>query len=80
MRFLLRSAVGKTAKSKRSHYQFEVFVCVSLISMHMQIIVRMRSIGVLMLALKKVTFGFAVAARSVFVRLNLFTVAPLLLV
>ncbi len=30
-----------------SHYQFKVFVCVSLISGRMRIIARMRSIGVL---------------------------------
>ena len=37
----------RPAKSNKSHYQFKVFVCVSVISRRMQIIARMRSIGVL---------------------------------
>ncbi len=32
-------------KSSKSHYQSEVFVCVSVISRHMRIIALMRSIG-----------------------------------
>ncbi len=36
-----------TEKSNKSHYQFTVFVCVSVISGRRRIIVRMRSIGVL---------------------------------
>ncbi len=43
------SALPSAAKSIRSHYQFYVFVCVSLISGRMRIIARMRSIGVLLL-------------------------------
>ncbi len=39
------SALLVAAKSNRSHYQSKVFVCVSLISGHMRIISRMRSIG-----------------------------------
>ena len=33
------------AKSNKSHYQSEVFMCVSVISRHMRIIVRMQSIN-----------------------------------
>ncbi len=42
------SALPSAAKSKKSHYQFKVFVCVSVISGSMRIIARMRSIGVLL--------------------------------
>ncbi len=42
------SALPSAAKSNKSHYQFKVFVCVSVISGRMPIIVRMRSIDVLM--------------------------------
>ena len=45
-------ALPSAAKSNRSHYQFKVFVCVSLISGRMRIIVRMRSIGVLIYCIK----------------------------
>ncbi len=38
-------ALPSAAKSNTSHYQFKVFVCVSVISWHMRIIARMRSIG-----------------------------------
>ncbi len=41
------SALPSAAKSNRSHYQFKVFVCVSLISGRIRIIARMRSIAVL---------------------------------
>ena len=41
------SALPSAAKSKRSHYQSEVFVCVSVISWRIRIIARMRSIAVL---------------------------------
>ncbi len=41
------SALPSAEKGNRSHYQFKVFVCVSLISGRMRIIARMRSIGVL---------------------------------
>ncbi len=43
------SALPSAAKSKRSHYQFEVFVCVSLISGRTWVIAWMRSIGVLII-------------------------------
>ncbi len=43
------SALPSAAKSNKSHYQFKVFVCVSVISGHMRIIASMRSIGVLIL-------------------------------
>ncbi len=43
------SALPSAAKSKKSHYQFKLFVCVSVISGRMRIISQMRSIGVLML-------------------------------
>ncbi len=39
------SALPSAAKSNKSHYQSEVFVCVSVINRHMRIIARMRSIG-----------------------------------
>ncbi len=39
------SALPSAAKSHRSHYQFKVFVCVSVISGRILIITRMRSIG-----------------------------------
>ena len=39
------SALPSTAKSNKSHYQSEVFVCLSVISPRMGIIARMRSIG-----------------------------------
>ena len=41
------SALPRAAKSIKSHYQFKVFVCVSVISGRMRIIARRRSIGVL---------------------------------
>ncbi len=41
------SALPSAEKGNRSHYQFKVFVCVSLITGHMRIIARMRSICVL---------------------------------
>ncbi len=41
------SALPSAAMSNKSHYQFKVFVCLSVISRRMQIIARMRSIGVL---------------------------------
>ncbi len=41
------SALPSAAKSNKSHYQFKVFLCVSLISGRMRIIVRMRSTSVL---------------------------------
>ncbi len=41
------SALPHAAKSNKSHYQFKVFVCVSVISERMQILARMQSIGVL---------------------------------
>ncbi len=43
------SALPSAGKSNKSHYQFKVFVCVSVISGRMRIIARMRSIGVLIL-------------------------------
>ncbi len=43
------SALPCAAKSNKSHYQFKVFVCVSVISGRMRIIVQRRSIGVLIL-------------------------------
>ena len=39
------SALPSALKSNNSHYQSEVFVCVSVISRRMRIIARMRSIG-----------------------------------
>ncbi len=39
------SALPSAAKGNKSHYQSKVFVCVSVISRHMRIIARMRSIG-----------------------------------
>ena len=42
------SALPSAAKSNKSH-QFKVYVCVSVISGHMRIVTRMRSIGVLIL-------------------------------
>ena len=39
------SALPSAAKGNKSHYQFKVFVCVSVVSRHMRIIARMRSIG-----------------------------------
>ena len=39
------SALPSAAKSITSHYQYKVFVCVSVISGRMRIIARMRSIG-----------------------------------
>ena len=39
------SALPSAAKSNWSHYSLEVFVCVSVISWHMRVIARMRSIG-----------------------------------
>ncbi len=45
-----------SAKSNKSHYQFKVFVCVSVISGRMWIITRMRSIGVLILHDSIMTF------------------------
>ncbi len=39
------SALPSATKSNKSHYQHEVFVCVSVISWRMRIIARMRSIG-----------------------------------
>ena len=39
------SALLSAAKRNRCHYQSKVFVCVSVISGHMLIIARMRSIG-----------------------------------
>ena len=39
------SALPNAAKSYKSHYQSEVFVCVSVISWCMRIIARMWSIG-----------------------------------
>ncbi len=47
------SALPSAAKSNKSHYQFKVFVCVSVISGRMRIIARMRSIGVLMIYYNK---------------------------
>ncbi len=41
------SALPSATKSNKSHYQFKVFVCVSVISGHTQIIARMWTIGVL---------------------------------
>ncbi len=41
------SALPSAAKSNKSHYQFKVFVCVSVISGRMRIITRMRSVSVL---------------------------------
>ncbi len=41
------SALPSAAKSNKSHYEFKVFVCVSVISGRKWIITRMRSIGVL---------------------------------
>ncbi len=41
------SALPSAAKSNKSHFQFKVFVFVSLISGRMRISARMRSIGVL---------------------------------
>ncbi len=41
----VHTALLSAAKSNRSHYQFEVFVCVSVISWRMRIIARMWSIG-----------------------------------
>ncbi len=38
-----------SSKSNKSHCQCKVFVCVSVISGHMRIIARMRSIGVLIM-------------------------------
>ncbi len=38
-------SAAKSAKSNKSHYQSNVFVCVSLISGRMKIIARMRSIS-----------------------------------
>ncbi len=40
-------ALPSAAKSNKSHYQFQVFVCVSVISGCLRIIARMWSIGVL---------------------------------
>ncbi len=55
----------------KSHYQFEVFVCVSVISGRVQIIARMRSISVFILApldaneaVEKVCMGFRVACTD----------------
>ena len=39
------SALPSAAKSNRSHYQFKVFVCVSVISRRVRIIARKWSIG-----------------------------------
>ncbi len=39
------STLPSAAKSNKSHYQSKVFVCVSVISWHMWIILQMRSIG-----------------------------------
>ncbi len=39
------SALPSAVKSNKRHYQSKVFVCVSIISWHMLIIARMRSIG-----------------------------------
>ena len=39
------SAFLSAVKSNKNHYQSKVFVCVSIISGHMRIIVRMQSIG-----------------------------------
>ncbi len=41
------SALPSAAKSNKSHYQYKVFVCVSVIIGRVRIIARMRSIGVL---------------------------------
>ncbi len=41
------SALPSAEKGNRSHYQFKVFVCVSVISGCMRIIARIWSIGVL---------------------------------
>ncbi len=43
------SALPSAAKSNKNHYQFKVFVCVSVISGRRRIITQMRSIGVLIL-------------------------------
>ena len=43
--------------TNRSHYQSEVFVCVSVISKHIRIIVRMRSIGVLIFLERELITG-----------------------
>ncbi len=45
------SALPSAAKGNKSHYQFKVFVCASVISGRMRIIARMRSIGVLIIML-----------------------------
>ena len=39
------SALLSAVKSNKSHYQSEMFVCVSVTSGHMQIIARMQSSG-----------------------------------
>ncbi len=39
------SALSSAAKSKRSHYQSKVIVCVSVISRHVRLIARRQSIG-----------------------------------
>ena len=39
------SALPSAVKSNKNHYQYKVFVCVSIISRRMRIIARMRSIG-----------------------------------
>ncbi len=41
------SALPSAGKGNRSHYKYKVFVCVSLISGRMRIIVCMRSISIL---------------------------------
>ncbi len=48
------SALPSAGKGNRTHYQFKVFVCVSLISGRMRIIARMRSIGVLILVYRSI--------------------------
>ncbi len=49
VRLSVLSALPSAEKGNRSHYQFGMFVCVSLISGRMRIIARMRSIGVLII-------------------------------
>ncbi len=46
------SALPSAAKSNKNHYQFKMFVCVSVISGRMWIIARMRSFGILILLMK----------------------------
>ncbi len=66
-------------KGNRSHYQFKVFVRVSLISGRMRIIARMRSIGVLIssgkgsVILARLTITYCLPVRLCVVRHLLLT-------